>query len=394
LRKVAILVTVLFFFSFCSSQPEQVERLIEDGVEVVVNHTQPYKVKGEPSTFNLDELFTIDSESEDLTRLGLTDIWGFDVDSEGSIFVFKPPMSQGELVYKFTSDGAFVRSFARRGEGPGEVPIATFQKINSRDEIWITGSSNSKIMVFDKDGNIIDEIQVGVWIGVFGNMLQLLENGNYLIRRSVPDPSTEGLNLELSLYDSEFDKMKELDRIELDHPIRADKIRIPLHAFVWSISKENVFVGNEDWGYEIHVYDLDGDRLRKIRKTYRPVKISREYKQKINKKLEIAPPALKKKIDFPEHFPPFQCLFTDDKGLLYVMTYVKGDNPKDYIFDIFNRDGIFISTMSLQAHIDDPIFTPGGPFDSWITMKKDRLYALREKNSGFKELVVYKVQRE
>lgn len=188
--------------------------------------------------------------------------------------------------------------------------------------------------------------------------------------------------------------MKELDRIELDHPRRADKIRIPLHAFVLGISKENVFVGNEDWGYEIHVYDLDGKRQRKIRKIYQPIKISREYKQKINEKLELAPPALKEKIDFPEYFPPFQCLFTDDRGLLYVMTYAKSENPEEYIFDIFNRDGIFISTMSLQAFIDNPLFTPGGPFDSWITLKKDRLYALREKSSGFLELVVYKVHRE
>lgn len=171
-------------------------------MEVVMNRGQPYKVEGEPNTFNLNELFTIDSEDEDLTRSGLTDIWGFDVDSEGSIFIFKPPMSQGDLVYKFTSEGTFVDSFAARGEGPGEIRDAAFQKISSRDEIWITDSSNSKIMVFDKDGNIIDEKQIGVRIGIFGNMLQLLENENYLIRRSVPQPSTDGLSLVLSLYDS------------------------------------------------------------------------------------------------------------------------------------------------------------------------------------------------
>ena len=50
--------------------------------------------------------------------------------------------------------------------------------------------------------------------------------------------------------------------------------------------------------------------------------------------------------------------------------------------------------MSLDAHLNDPVFTPGGPFDSWITLKKDRLYALREKNSGFLEVVVYEVHRE
>lgn len=76
---------VLFcFFPSCKKQ-EQVERYMEDGVEVVVNPLELYKIKGEPSTLFLEEIFTIDTERDDVAEVGLTDIWSVDVDSEGNI---------------------------------------------------------------------------------------------------------------------------------------------------------------------------------------------------------------------------------------------------------------------------------------------------------------------
>ncbi len=72
------------------------------------------------------------------------------------------------------------------------------------------------------------------------------------------------------------------------------------------------------------------------------------------------------------------------------MTFEKGQNPKDYNFDIFNQEGLFIGSISLDVFLNDPFFTPGAPLDSWITKKGDRLYVLRMKSSGYKEFVVYK----
>ena len=76
------------------------------------------------------------------------------------------------------------------------------------------------------------------------------------------------------------------------------------------------------------------------------------------------------------------------------MTYVKGIKPKEYSIDIFNPDGIFIGEISLDVFINDPFFTPGAPLDSWVTVKKDRFYTLRMKDSGYKELVVYNISWE
>lgn len=71
------------------------------------------------------------------------------------------------------------------------------------------------------------------------------------------------------------------------------------------------------------------------------------------------------------------------------MTHEKGENPEEHMFDIFNPEGVFVLRKSLEVFLSGNLFEPGNPIDSWAVMKHDRFYCLREKESGFKELVVY-----
>ncbi len=389
MKKNLSLILALLLLSFCTQTKDKVEKIIEDGVEVIVNHLEPYKIKGELTTLTLKEEFTIDLEKEEIAAIGLTDIWGFDVNSEGDIYLFKPITSQGDLVYRFDPKGNFISSFAHRGQGPGEVENPSYQKISKHNELPITYPSRSKIMIFNKDGNLVKEINMDLYIGYFGNMVYPLENGNYLIRRTLRTPY-RGITFALGLFNPEFKEIKELDRFEIIQPIRADKYRLPMHVSVWCVSNKNIYVGNEERGYEICVYDFDGNLLRKIRKDYEADKGSGKLVQEIREKLKYSFQELKDKIYFPERWPPFQFIFADDKARLYVMTFKEGKNPDENIFDIFNPEGIFIATASMHVSLNDPVFTPGIPLDSWVTIKKNRLYCLREKSSGYKELVVYR----
>ena len=87
---------------------------------------------------------------------------------------------------------------------------------------------------------------------------------------------------------------------------------------------------------------------------------------------------------FPEFFPPYQSFFMDDKGRLFVMTYEEGENPGEFITDIFSNEGAFVGRKSLNAWIFNSIL--------WAKMKRGLLYCIREKESGYKELVVYKMK--
>jgi hypothetical protein len=68
------------------------------------------------------------------------------------------------------------------------------------------------------------------------------------------------------------------------------------------------------------------------------------------------------------------------------ISFEPGENPKEYIYDIFNSEGVFIATTKL-ANGGDRI-----PFDAKAA--QDHIYYIREKESGYKELVVYKMMWE
>jgi len=144
----------ILLFSFCGTKQQEVEKIIEDGVEVVVNHLAPSKIKGEPSTFSLEEEFKIDTESEDLAGLGIRGIDEMDVDSGGSIY-----LSTGEQVLNFDNTGGFVQSIGRTGHGPGEYQMATSLRITDSGLLSFFDAENSKFLFFNPDGTLAKEIK-------------------------------------------------------------------------------------------------------------------------------------------------------------------------------------------------------------------------------------------
>ena len=52
----------------CSGGRLEVDKTYEDGVEVVLNHKEPYRVPDEPSAVVLEEEFIIHTESPDLLQ--------------------------------------------------------------------------------------------------------------------------------------------------------------------------------------------------------------------------------------------------------------------------------------------------------------------------------------
>jgi hypothetical protein len=155
--------------------------------------------------------------------------------------------------------------------------------------------------------------------------------------------------------------------------------------FMWRVSGDRIFIVNQTRGYEIWVYDFDGNLLRKIRKEYRPIRVTDEIKEAI-----LGPDYRRSGISQDKYFldplPPLNQFFADDKGRIFVMTYEPGQNAGEYIWDVFNPDGVFVGRKALN------ILWAGlyrGPRYTFV--KNGNLYCHQEKESGFNELVVYKM---
>lgn len=377
------LVILLCFVYGCEKQG-QVERFMKDGVEVIVNHLEPYEIKGEPCNLVLEEELTIDTEKDEIVELGLTDIWGFDVDSEANIYLLHL-QSKENCIFKFNKEGNFIFSFGRKGQGPGEMQYPIFfQVINN--ELAVTDPT--KVVFFSDTGKFLKEIPKDV----NKQNVIFLENGNYLVRervRDMPDNATQ--HSRLILYDSEFNEIKEIVRVTVPNPFKGDGYRAILPYFHTCVVEMEIFEGNSERGYGIHVYDLNGSLIKKIKKKYSPVPVNEEDKERILKLFERMPEEIKKTVYFPNNFPPFQrFFFTDDEGRLFVMTYEKGKKPREFIYDIFNSDGAFIGRIGFNNYGQIGIQEVPLPALS----KNGLLYYVREKDSGYKELVVYKMRWE
>jgi len=377
MRKLLILASlILLFFCFCGPKQEKVEKIIEDGVEVIVNHIEPYKIKGQPTAFNMEEEFVIDSERDDIAEIGLTYIDSFGVDSEEDIY-FLNSKNPENIIFRFNRKGNFIDSFGRQGQGPGEAQWPTSLRIYGHDEIAFT-DSHHKFLIFTKHGNLIRETSI---VSTFIDVVTPLDNGHHLIEKSLFNTRAEYImQRPLILCNSEFEEIKELEKYKYPNYLTKKRFNGLISDVIYKVSKGKIYVGNADKGYEICVYDLNGNLLKKIRKEYNTIKVSEEVKKNILERYEQPGfEGFKKKIYFPDIMPPYKSFFIDDKGELFVMTNEKGKNPEEYMFDIYNPEGVFIERKSLNGSL------------GWAIVKQSRLYCLKEKESGYKELVVYKM---
>jgi hypothetical protein len=385
---LASLFLLLCFVFYCKKTVEvdKVERIMEDGVEVIINHLEPYRIKGEPSNIHLEKEFVLDTENDVMVNLGLTDIGEFDVDSKGNIYLINQKASEN-IIFKFDREGNFVHSFCRRGQGPGELQMAIHLRINSQDEIEIT-DVYKKLLIFNKDGDLVKEFPFARRVAI-GLMVIPLSSKNYLILWGGNDPPGDYLiRRPLSLFNANLEEIKKFGEYKVPNYMNGKSVK-GTSSFAYCLGNRHIFVGNDDEDYEVWVYDLEGNLTRKIKKDYKKVPISKEFIEELMKVLESD--QLRKKMTyFPESFPPYQAFFSDDKGRLFVMTYEKGEAHNEHVFDIFNADGIFIGRKNLKVFFN-PI---EDGFVLWATIKENRFYCRNEKESSFKEFVVYKMRWE
>lgn len=373
MRKSLCVLLGIGFLASCAGKDSRVDKVIENGIEVVVNHLEPYKIRGQPSTISLEEVLSIDLEREDLARAGLMGGGEWDADDDGDMFIVGFKNSEN-FIYRFDRTGHLTGSFGRRGQGPGELLGPSLSGVKG-GEIALSDFVGLKYVIYDLDGRVIQERRLGR-----PDRLCPLGNGKFVGFGPHPDPAAKTFYYELVLRDSDLNELKELDRYEFPSD---DSRQVPF--FMWRVSGDRIVVANESRGYELWVYDLEGRLIRKIRKEYRPVGVTGEIKKAI-----LGPDYRKSGSSqskyFPDPLPPLNQFFTDDEGRIFVMTYEPGARPGEYIWDIFNPDGVFIARTALN------ILWAGLYLGSRYTfIKNGHLYYHRVKESGYHELIVCKV---
>jgi len=380
-----LFLTFAFFFSCGRTQaPVEVDRIQEDGVEVVLNHLRPYRLSGQSSELFIEKEFAVDAERPDLLERGLTDILRFDVDSYGLIYLMQPPRQNEDLIFKLDGTGQVLGSFGPCGAGPGEIQWPFHFGINSLNEILVFDTGGNKLVAYDSSGGVIREIPLRK--AQRGGIP--LENGNFLSTDTEERSLEQFREISLSIYGPEFDKVRIFSSFRFPaDPELAGKINVYTPYPLLAVTRERIYLGYLGPDYEILAYDLEGAMIRKIRKEYHPEPVTDDFKKQTLSRAPKGNPIIER-LYFPPDKPAFQYLFTDEFERLFVMTFETDKSSGQNICDVFTKDGIFICRAPIGYLDIVRSFWEGLRLD--VTAKNGRFYALREKEDGFKELVVSK----
>jgi hypothetical protein len=370
-----VLICIVLALVCCGPKKDAVERGTEDGIEVVINHLEPYRT-GDPGSFRLERIFAVDTEEDSISNIGLVDILGFAVNTEGEIFALRSAVGEGDFIFKFDKNGEFIKSFGPRGQGPGEFQNPKHIALDSEDNIVILDFGGKPLRKYDGGGNYLGGFEMSG-----GDMtVKSGPGGNLLVLESSMDPETRKFLFALNLLGPELEILKE-DVDSFGFAMMEQGKFKPLEpVFCWGASATHIFAASEDRGYEIRVYDSGGNPVRKIRKAYEKVPVSEDSKEKALKPL---PENMRAMASFPEFHPSLRSISVGDDGTVLAATFEEGENPGEVMCDIFSRDGVFTGRISLDAWIWES--------HMWTEMKGETFYCLREKPSGYKELVVSKI---
>jgi len=380
MKKTVWPVLLVLVFGGCGGGGAEVEKHIEDGVEVVVSGLEPYRLPDAPRNLHLEEALIIDLEDEAVSAAGLYQIDTFAVGGGGDLYIVN---TQAELdhIYTFNSDGSFSGCFGRHGQGPGELMRPNSATFTPEGELLVTDPDNAKLVYFREDGSLIRETILDRNIPY----AHPLPGGRFVVfGRITPDPEAEELEYPLDLCDAALNPLQPLDRFRLENFRISRRIRGTQPGFGLAVGGGRIFVGNEARDYEIWVFDGDGTLTRKIRKQYRPLPVSDEIKQKA---LARYNDRMRPFVFFPENLPPFRTMTADERDTLYVVTFEAGDVPGENRIDVFDPDGAYIGRLSaaVLANVNTAIYT---------TVRGGRFYYIREKDSGYKQLVAERIVSE
>jgi len=384
MKRLFISLIAISFLVSCGDKQPKVDKVFQDGVEVVLNHAEPYRVPGESSVLRLEMESAIDTEDPELLRAGLTDIFRFGVGTDGSIYIAQRPLKDVPVVFKFDKKGRLLNSFGRSGQGPGEIDRCAYFGVIGHDEIYVLDAQGKRITIFASSGELMKETRLPAsLIGAIP-----LANGNFLAPRGEVWPNEGREEIAFDLLDRKFVLVKVMHsfRFPIQRP-GAAKINAYLTNPTGSFDSDKVYVGLPGRDYEVLVFDLEGNLLRKIRKEYAPVAVTADFREEALARLPQGS-SVAGRLEFPDHKPSFQYIFADEKGRIFVSTSEVDKVSGQNICDVFNASGILICRAAVGYFDLLRMYWEGVSLD--VVAKNGRFYVLHEKENGYKEIVVSK----
>ena len=371
-----ITLSFLILFSACVEQKAHGKRIIEeaDGVIVVKNPLEPLNPEMQ---IIFEEDLTIGVEDGDENYMFGSQVF-VNTDDEGNIYVTD---WDRKTVRKYDSNGNFLQSIGRLGQGPGEFQNISEVRFDIEGNIYLNDVKIQRISYLTKEGNYLKGIRIP---NIFDRVV--INSRGFYIAMSVDNIEVGGgkkWDYIYGLFDDKFNLFAEFLRLPQEVNAKSKKYDIA-QAFADSLSERafqpyvNYVLDKNDLiyfgypeNYEIKVYSSAGKLMKIIHRDFEPVEISERHKEYFeNNQSELfgakIPAREIKKVfelvEYPKYKPAYERFTLMENGWIFVVVDSVRDGSK--LVDIFNKDGEYLAQFETDISTD------------WLSFNNGKAYAV------------------
>lgn len=397
MEKIALVGILLFCLLFLSCVKEEKKGYpIEiKKVDNVIYINNPGFPKTPVKEFTLKQELSIGNEDDD--DYIFVKVRKLAVDDQDNIYV----LDRGKCQVKvFDKHGTYIRSFGRKGQGPGEFLSPKDLIVDEKNKtIHILDYGNRKIVRYHFNGTFDSELKLKKG----GPLCFFMDPDRfYLVRYSFINDHGDwyykiikyNLDGKILLQSEEFTHPK-YNTVEYGGLVISAPLPFEPRAYFTCDSKSNLYFGFSD-KYKIIAFDTAFNKLKVIQKNNPElIKVSKEDKDNFINELKEAlkkkglphGPVLKR-IKFPEYHPIFDGIWINDKDRVLVQSPSKDDMVH---IDVFNSKGVYVEKMIINKPSDgislDYVF--GKP-----VFKDEYIYTAVEDKNGIPLIKKYRIKEK
>jgi hypothetical protein len=348
----------------------------ENGIPVVYNPKNPAPPGGSPRSLTLQHDLTIGEDDTDPNSM-FSELRSIQIDDQENIYALDMKETKVKV---YDKNGKFLRSFGKKGQGPGEIDRPYRMEMNRAGNIVLADMGNRKLIVYAPDGTCIKELPTGKnWA-----LARLKFDSNNNIYAETRTFEETKWTSELKKFDPDFKPLatfasfeeKRLDQrlIRAFSPVFSLQIRSD-DLLVWTIAQSDK--------YEFTIPDGAGKTVKRIIRAYDPVKIAGTMKDKLIQESwgeNGIPPEIR--FEVPSHFPALNYFIIDDEDRLFACTFAYEEKEGDYwlYYDVFDAEGRYVAKFSLPRR------------EMVFQVKRNRLYCMvQESEEGIPLIKRYRL---
>lgn len=350
-----LLVSMLLITAGCGKSKDAGEKLnyeIKDvnGVKVFANRNEPSVDKID---MNYVESFTINGDNEDEQKKFQIRQPVVDIDKNGNVYVIDINSSS---IKKFDNKGEFAAQLGTKGTGPGEffMPVSV---TNANDTVY-GFDATMKVNKYDSSNNFISAINLSQAEGL---PVMMKRAGDYFVGYRVSNEQKDGkifILFNLIVMDDHFKTIRTIAENKVEFDPSKPMNPLDMVTFFAAGKKEIAVADKTSDRFRIKVYDLQGNNIYDITKSFRKVKYSEREIEKTNKLMAQAlknmPGQPEQKID-SQFKEAVTGMWYDKYGRLWVGTAVEDDGFEDFgkrsALDVF-KDGVYLNKYTFERPND------------------------------------------